>query len=191
MAPEHAAIGVQFVQHDIAEVLEKPHPLGMVRQDSRVQHVRVRQDNMSALSDRLARVVRGVAIVGENSKAVIEPLGKVVQLGELVLGQCFGRKQVKSTCVGIFQHCIQHRKVVAECFARRRRGYHDYVPAAVYYFGGGSLVRIQFFDPFCAVRLRKFASHPARHGPKLRLAGWNLPHRGQHFVCAVACNQRS
>ena len=78
MAPENPAIGVQFIQHDIAQVLEQPHPLGVVRQDSGVQHVRVRQDDMSALPYRLARVLRRVAIVGEDPKPVIETLGEIV-----------------------------------------------------------------------------------------------------------------
>ena len=42
MAAEHAAIGVQFVQHDVAQVLKQALPARVVRQDSRVQHVRVR-----------------------------------------------------------------------------------------------------------------------------------------------------
>jgi hypothetical protein len=32
MAPEHGAIGVHFIQHDIAQVLEQPHPLCAVGQ---------------------------------------------------------------------------------------------------------------------------------------------------------------
>src|SRR5664280_1865925 len=31
MAPEYAAISVQFIQNDIAQILEQPHPLSVVR----------------------------------------------------------------------------------------------------------------------------------------------------------------
>jgi len=62
----------------------------MVRQDSGVQHVRVREDDMSPFPNRLAGIARCVAIVGELPKAIAESPGKVVQFGELVLGERFG-----------------------------------------------------------------------------------------------------
>ena len=74
------------------------------------------QDNMSALPNCLARVTRRIAVVGEDTKAVIEPLGEVVQFGQLVLGQSFGWEQVKGPGVRILQHRIQHRQVVQQRF---------------------------------------------------------------------------
>ncbi len=34
MAAEHAAIGVQFIQHDVAQIFEQPHPVRVVRQNA-------------------------------------------------------------------------------------------------------------------------------------------------------------
>ncbi len=63
-----------------------------------------------------------------------------MQFGELVLGQCFGRKQVKSAGIRILEHRIQYRQVVAEGFARRRRGNHNDVFPIVNQLGCERLV---------------------------------------------------
>ena len=56
MAPEHAAIGMQFVNDDEAQVLEELRPARMVRQDPRVQHVGVAEHDVRPPADRPARV---------------------------------------------------------------------------------------------------------------------------------------
>ena len=50
----------------------------MVREDAGVQHVGIRQDNVSAFPDRLACITRRVAIVSEDPKTIIQLLGKSV-----------------------------------------------------------------------------------------------------------------
>ena len=62
---EHAAQAVQLVDHDVAEVLEQLHPLRVVRQDALVEHVGVRDHDVRPRPDRLARVLRRVAVVRE------------------------------------------------------------------------------------------------------------------------------
>jgi hypothetical protein len=52
VAAEQAPVGVQFVYDDDLELLEELEPLGVVRQDRGVEHVRVRDDDLSGASDR-------------------------------------------------------------------------------------------------------------------------------------------
>ena len=48
MASEDPAIGMQFIDDDVAQILKQSHPLGMVRQDSGVQLVWIGQDDVPA-----------------------------------------------------------------------------------------------------------------------------------------------
>ena len=70
MAAEHAAIRVQLVDDDVAQVLEQLGPARMVRQDARVQHVGIAQHDVRARADRAPRVLRRVAVVGEHADVV-------------------------------------------------------------------------------------------------------------------------
>ena len=191
MAAKDSAIGVQLIDDDVAQVLEQAHPFGVVRQNASVQHVRIGQDDVPTLADRLARIARGVAIIGEHTEAVIEPGAQIVQLRQLVLGEGFRRKQIQRAGVGILQHLIQHRQVVAESLSRSRRRDHDDVLAVMHKFGCGGLVRIQLLDPLDRIRFAQFRAHPLGKGAERRLAGRNLAHAGQHLIRVVASSQGS
>ncbi len=47
VAAENAAIGVQFVQHHVAQILEQALPARVVRQDARVQHVGIGEHDVA------------------------------------------------------------------------------------------------------------------------------------------------
>src|SRR6185369_17956170 len=107
MASEYAAIRVQFVDHDVAEVFEQPHPFCMVRQDPGMQHVGICQDDVSALANCPSSVAWSVTVIGENSKSVVEYAREVLQFSQLVLRQRFGGKQIHRPRIRIFEDCIQ------------------------------------------------------------------------------------
>ena len=48
MRAEHAAVGVQFVDHHVAQVLEELRPFGVVGQNALMQHVGIRYHNVAA-----------------------------------------------------------------------------------------------------------------------------------------------
>ena len=52
VAAEEAAVGVQFVDHDDLQLFEQLEPLGVVGQDRGVEHVRIRDDNLTSGPDR-------------------------------------------------------------------------------------------------------------------------------------------
>src|SRR6267143_3602805 len=47
MAAEDAAVSVQFVENDVAEIFKKARPASVMREDAGVQHVRIGQDNVA------------------------------------------------------------------------------------------------------------------------------------------------
>src|SRR5207253_1392568 len=62
MTPIYAAVVMQLVHYHIPQVLEELCPTGVMRQDSGVQHVRIRKDHVRALPDGFAGVLRRVPI---------------------------------------------------------------------------------------------------------------------------------
>ncbi len=64
VAAKDAAINVQLVQHDVAQVGKKVRPVGVVGQDARVQHVGIGEEDARIFANRCAVGTRGVAVVG-------------------------------------------------------------------------------------------------------------------------------
>ena len=116
---EHAAIGVHLVDHHITQAFEELRPLGVMRQDRLVQHVRIADHHIAVQTDRLAGVAGRVAIKRERLDAKIAGLVQLQQFGHLVLGQRLGGKQVQRLGV-LPQGRGKHRQRVAQRFARRR-----------------------------------------------------------------------
>ena len=150
MAAEHAAIGVELVDDDEAQVLEQLRPLRMVRQDPRMQHVGVAQHDVRARADRPARVLRRVAVVGEDADVglgrLVHMRRQFVELGQLVLRQRLGRKQVDRARGRVRQDRAQDRRVVAQGLARGRRRGDDDVVAAEGMGQRGGLMRVELRD---------------------------------------------
>ena len=80
--------------HDVAQVLEQPHPLCVVGKDSSVEHVRIRQDDVPSLTDCFSGIAWSIPVAGEYSETVVEPVRQVLQFSQLVLGKRFGREQI-------------------------------------------------------------------------------------------------
>ncbi|KAG1470376.1 hypothetical protein G6F57_011813 [Rhizopus arrhizus] len=148
VAAEHAAVGVHFVDDDVAQVLEELRPLGVMRQDRLVQHVRVGDHDIAVQADSLARVAGGVAVEGEGFHPQIAGAVELQQLGHLVLGQCLGREQVQR--LGLVLHRrADHRQGVAQRLAAGGGGDDGHVLAALAGFPGLGLVAVQLLDAAC------------------------------------------
>jgi hypothetical protein len=78
VAAEDAPVVVKLVDDDVLEVLEEVDPLGVVGQDSGVEHIRVGEDDLADRPDCLAGVLGRVSVVG-----VIRPLAHPDHLVEL------------------------------------------------------------------------------------------------------------
>ena len=145
VAAEHAPVGVKLVDDDVAEVLEQVHPLGVMRQDPRVEHVRVGQHEVGPRAHRAPRVLRRVPVVGVHPH-VGERLRELHQLGQLILRQRLGWEEIQDAGLGLLDECLEHRQVVAERLAGRGRRHDDQVLALGDRVVGLGLVRVELLD---------------------------------------------
>ncbi|MCW0466126.1 hypothetical protein NB705_003199 [Xanthomonas sacchari] len=161
VAAEHAAVGVDLVDHHIAQVLEELRPLGVMRQDRLVQHVRVADHDVAVQADRLARIAGGVAVEGEGLHPEVAGTVEVQQLGHLVLRQRLGREQVQR--LGLRGHRRgHHRQRVAQRLARGGGGDDGHVLAALRRVPGLGLVAVQLRDAAFAQRGGQRRRHVVR-----------------------------
>ena len=167
MAAEDAAIGVQLVDHDVLEVLEEVHPLGVMRQDPRVQHVGIGQHQVRPRAHRAARVLRRVAVVGEHPHVGQRPR-QLHQLGELILRERLGGEEVEHPRLRLLHQRLEHGQVVAEGLAGGGRRDHHEVLALGHRVEGLGLVRVELLD---AARLERFHDAGVERGRKRREDG--------------------
>ncbi len=99
---EHTPVGVHLVDDDIAQILEKLRPLGVVRQYRLVQHVRVADHDIAMQANGLARITGSVAIKGKRFDAQLTRPIQFQQFGDLILCQGLGWKQVQG--LGLLRH---------------------------------------------------------------------------------------
>ena len=186
VAAEDAAVAVQFVENDVAQVFKQARPARVMRQDAGVQHVRVCQYDVALLANRFPRVARSVAIVSEYAEAVCEPPAEVVKLGQLILRQSLRGEQIQRARVRIFQDGVQDRQVVTQRFSRGGWRHYDNVFPCVNGFGGGGLVRVELPDAFSGVRGRQIRMDPGRHVGPLCFAGRKMADGGEDFIRIIA-----
>ena len=158
----------------------------MVRQDAGVQHVGIGEDQVALFADGFARVAGRVAVVGEDAEAVVEARVEVVQFGELVLREGFGREKIDGAGVGIFEDRVQDRQVVAERFAGGRRRDDDDVFSGVDGFGGSGLVGVGLVDFFGLVGGLEVGMQPRGEVGVLGFSGGEVAHGGEDFAARVA-----
>ena len=131
VAAEHAAVRVQLVDDDVAQLLEQLEPLGVVRQDRRVEHVRVGHDDLAGGPDRGPDRGRRVAVVGRGRDGQAGGRRQLAELGHLVLAERLGREQQQGARRRVVRDGLQDRQRVAQRLARRGRGDDDHVLAAM------------------------------------------------------------
>ena len=87
MAAEYPAIDVKLVHHHVLQVGKELLPLGMVRQNAGVEHVRVGDHDVTLLADCLPGVVGRVAVIGEGLDVRLHLADEVMHFCHLVIGQ--------------------------------------------------------------------------------------------------------
>ena len=170
VAAEHAAIGVQLVDDDEAQVLEQLRPPRMVRQDAGVQHVGIGEHDVRARRGssggrRPACRRRRCARRSSSPPASPTSVGQLVQLGHLVLRQRLGRKEVERARRAVLQDRVEDRQVVAERLARRGRRGDDDVLAGGDALAGLGLMRCRAgVRPRCSSAARRRGSSQSGNG---------------------------
>ena len=148
--PEHAPVNVCLVDDHEREVCEEVTPAVVVGKDADVQHVRVGEDEIRALSDRRPLALGSVTVVDR------VPKGGHAQLGQrprLILCERLGRVQIQRPGPRVGGEHVQRREVEAERLAARRAGRHDRVAAFHHALPRVGLVRIERVDAGVCERL--------------------------------------
>ena len=184
MTAQNAAIVVQLIDHHVAQVFKQALPLGVVRQDARVQHVGIGDHQIAAGADGLARVLRRVAVVGEGAHFVAELFGPAIELHELVLRKGLGGEKIKGARFGVLDQLAQDRQVVAQRFARRRRRDHHQVLALASQGEGQRLVRVERGETASLQNLRQARRQGGREEAPRAVreqgsGGWPSPRLGR------------
>ena len=126
---EDAAVGVQFVDHHVAQARKEPGPRLVEGQQPGVQHVRRGDEHVRRRGANLPPPLRwGVAVVDVNAEAAAQARHQGVQLVVLVLFEGFEREDVEGVCRRVLQQRGDDRRVVHQGLAAgRRRRHHDVV----------------------------------------------------------------
>jgi hypothetical protein len=119
---------VGLVHHHERQAEEEVRPSRVVRQQARVQHVRVGQHQVGVAADQGSLGPRGVAVV-DSRLELRQP--ELTDLPQLVPGQGLGRVQVQRRALRVVQRIYGEGQVVHERLAAGRpRGDHDVVTPA-------------------------------------------------------------
>jgi hypothetical protein len=153
VAPEDAPVLVQLVDDHVAQVLEELHPLRVVGEDPRVEHVGVRDHDVAGLADLPARFAGGVAVVGEGLDVGAERRDEAVQLLHLVLRERLRRKEVEGAGVRAGEDRLEDGQVVAEGLPGGGRRDDDDILPRERRLDRLGLVRVEPLDPVSAKRL--------------------------------------
>ena len=162
MRAEHAPVRMELVDHDVAEVLEERRPFGVMRQDPRVEHVGIREDEVRAGADGPPRVLGRVAVIGEHPHLRQLPR-ELFELGQLVLGERLRGKQIEHARVRLVHERLERRQVVTECLAGGGGRDDHQVMALLDQLPRPCLVRVELGDP---PRAQRFADPRVERGRK-------------------------
>jgi len=163
VAAVNSPIVMQFVDNDIAQVLEVFGPARVMRQDPAVQHVRVGQDNVGALPDGLARFLGSIAVICEGANAAAGFVHSGLEFVQLVLGQRLGGKQIHRPRLCIRQQEVEDGQVITKRFAAGGGGDDDDVAAGLNGFQRLRLVRVEAADAAPRQGLAQLDIHGVRH----------------------------
>ena len=173
VAAEHAAVRVQLVDHDQLELLEQLEPLRVVRQDRRMEHVRVGHDDLPGRSHGRPDRRRRVAVVRRGDDRQLGRGCQLTELGDLVLAEGLGREEEQCPGRRVLGDGLQGWQRVAQRLARRS-GRHDHdVLAGMDRLDRLGLVGVEAFDAPRREALDDAAVQPWRHVGVGRLAGWD------------------
>ena len=141
VAAEHATERVQLVDDDVAEPAEEGGPPLVVREEPRVEHLRVREHHRGVLAHPRALLGAGVAVVGAGPDPGQVEGGEGAQL---IVGEGLGGEQDQSGAGSDRRRRgLRDRHLVAERLARRGAGGDHHRPSGPGEVDGLGLVRPQ------------------------------------------------
>ena len=142
--PEHTAVVVALVDHDVAQRAQERRPAVVAGQHRAVQHVGVGEDVLGVVARPVALLVAAVAVVGGDPD--VEP--ERADGGHLVVGQRLGGREVEDGGAAPLPLAPrgadggEGRQLVGQGLAGRGAGGEDHVPP-----GPGRLGRLDLVLP--------------------------------------------
>ncbi len=124
VAAEEPAVRVQLVDDDHGDLLEELEPLGVVREDRRVEHVRVGDHDLAGRPDRRADRGGRVPVVGRGGDREAGGSRQGAERGDLVLTQGLCRKEPERPGGRVLRERLEDRQLVAQALPGRG-GRHD------------------------------------------------------------------
>jgi hypothetical protein len=162
VATEQAAIGVQLVEHEVAQARQHAPPGVVMRQDAAMQHVGVGGDRMRPCPRGTALGRRRVAVVGGHTDPGrgrgVDPGQQARELPHrfhLIASERLGGEQQQRSRPGISQHRLHERHLEAERLARRSGGGEHHVAPFVEGRDRCGLVLVRRGDPPLAQRRKQ------------------------------------
>jgi len=141
MAAENSPINMKLINNYIPQVGKELLPLGMVGQNTCMEHVRV-CDHVALLADCLSRVIRRIAVIGEGLYVCLEFADKTMHFCHLVIGKGFCREEVNGSCLGFLHDLLEHGDVVTQGLAAGCGCDKDHIFALMDKLYGASLMTI-------------------------------------------------
>ena len=164
---------MQLVDDDVLEIRKEPRPPRVVRHDARVQHVRVGEQNPSALPRRPSRVVGRVPIVGNRPRAQIGLAHEPAQCFFLIARQRLGRKEIERRRARVGGERLQDWQVVAKALSRGGRCRDHHVLAAGRELERARLMTVELADTALVQRSLDPRCQTGWHFPDARLVRLN------------------
>ena len=181
MGAEHPPVDMKFVDHYISEICKKLLPFRMVREYSRMEHVRIRDHDMSLLADGLAGIVGRVAVVCICLYVRPQVGDQTVHLVHLVLGEGLGRKDIDGTCFRLFNDFVQDGNIITEGLPARCRGDDHHITAFSNQIHRLGLVAVKLIYPSCLEDGLNARVNPIGEGGEFPLKSGQPFHRPDVF----------
>ena len=159
-----AAVVVEFVDDKVAEVFEGLGPFGVMGKNAAVEHVRIREDDVSAFANGASGVGGSVAVVGEGFNGEFHRVDGFLEFLELVLGEGFGGEQIHGSGTRFKDEAVEHGEVVAEGFAGGGGSDDDDVSSGFDVGEGFGLMGVKFADAAFDKGLGEFGNEGFRNG---------------------------
>jgi hypothetical protein len=146
MGAEHPPIGMHLIDHQILEVAQKVPPGIAEGADTRVDHIRVGdQDRRRVVPELFAQALGGVAVIDRGHLVHAAGKGQLIKGRELILAQGFQGKQKQSLGAGFRDQVLQDRQGVYQGLAAGRGGGDHQILALPGQVKGPGLVGVQLF----------------------------------------------
>ena len=113
MGAERSSVAMQLIDHDIFQISKnKIKPVfTVIRQERRVQHLRVGQNNIRVLSDPAALRLHRIAVIDtRRNSSFSKVLKNRLKRPVLIRRKCFRRIDKYRSGERIVQNRLQHRK---------------------------------------------------------------------------------